>query len=287
MLISGFTFLKNGFVLGYPFIESIKSILPIVDEFVIALGDGEDNTYEQLIALQKEYPKIKIIPTIWCEMMTTRGYIYGQQKMIAQFNCSGKWAFYLEADEVVHEKDLAKIKQACIDYQDDESVEALVFDYLHFWGNSSTYLWSPSWYRSEPRIIKSSIRTYAPDGLYWIVVDSKKVGRYPKGKKIGATMYHYGWVRSEQQAELKASKVKKYWNKTSSDNIDYTQVDRYTLKKFTDSHPAVMGSYLSSSKEVINTAPDYKLTRKDIINRFRLKLESLFNLDFSKRHYTR
>lgn len=142
MLISGFTFLKNGAILGYPFIESIQSILPIVDEFIVALGDGEDDTYQQLLALQEQHPKIKIILTTWSEVMTTRGYIYGQQKMIAQFNCSGKWAFYLEADEVIHEADLDAIKQACVQYQDDANIEALVFDYLHFWGNSSERFYS-------------------------------------------------------------------------------------------------------------------------------------------------
>ena len=34
MKISGFTFLRNGQRLGYPFVASIRSILPLVDEFV-------------------------------------------------------------------------------------------------------------------------------------------------------------------------------------------------------------------------------------------------------------
>ena len=39
------------------------------------------------------------------------------------------------------------------------------------------YLDSPGWYRSEARIIKNSIRSYAPDGLFWLVLDgNKKVG---------------------------------------------------------------------------------------------------------------
>ena len=32
MKVSAFTFIKNGQILGYPFVQSIKSILPIVDE---------------------------------------------------------------------------------------------------------------------------------------------------------------------------------------------------------------------------------------------------------------
>ena len=46
MKVSGFTFIKNGQILGYPFLQSIQSILPIVDEFVINVGESEDNTLE-------------------------------------------------------------------------------------------------------------------------------------------------------------------------------------------------------------------------------------------------
>jgi len=285
MLISGFTFLRNGAMLGYPFLQSIKSVLPIVDEFVISLGDCEDNTLEQLEALAKTEPKIKIIQTTWNEVMTTRGYVYGQQKMIAQFNCSGKWAFYLEADEVVHEEDLEKIKQACIQYENDDNVEALVFDYLHFYGNKNTYLWSPSWYRSEPRIIKNSIRTYAPDGLYWIVLKSKKVGRYPKAKHTGAKIYHYGWVRTEEQADLKDEKISKYWNASAGDKLDYSKIDAYILKEFNNAHPQVMHNFLIPADGIFKADPNYQLTSKDKKNRFRLKIEAKINVDFSKRHY--
>ena len=43
MKVSGFTFLRNGQRLGYSFVASICSILPLVDEFVIALGPCEDD----------------------------------------------------------------------------------------------------------------------------------------------------------------------------------------------------------------------------------------------------
>ncbi len=110
MKVSGFTFIKNGEILGYPFIESIKSILPIVDEFVVNVGESEDNTLELIKEINN--PKIRIIESKWNDKMKDRGYVYGQQKMIAQFNCTGDWAFYLEGDEVVHEDDLPKIKEA-------------------------------------------------------------------------------------------------------------------------------------------------------------------------------
>ena len=110
MKISAFTFIKNGQILGYPFVQSIQSILPIVDEFVINVGESEDNTLALIKSIAN--PKIRIIESLWNHKMQDRGYVYGQQKMIAQFNCSGDWAFYIEGDEVYHEKDLEKIRES-------------------------------------------------------------------------------------------------------------------------------------------------------------------------------
>ena len=206
--VSGFTFIRNGVQLGYPFIASIKSILPIVDEFVIAVGESDDDTLAQIESLNE--PKIRIIQTVWNENMRDRGYVYGQQKMIAQFNCTGDWAFYLEGDEIVHEDDLAKIQAAMNHYWHDEDVEALVFDYYHFYGNKNTCLNSPAWYRTEARIIKNSVRTYAPDGLFWLVLEKNKIGRYPKAAHTQAKIYHYGWMRHEEQMNLKVKKIQPY-----------------------------------------------------------------------------
>src|SRR4051812_34347641 len=61
--ISGFTFLRNGTKLGFPFEASIRSLLPLVDEFVIAVGQGDDDTRERLVALGD--PKIRIVDTVW------------------------------------------------------------------------------------------------------------------------------------------------------------------------------------------------------------------------------
>jgi len=108
--VSGFTFIKNGETLGYPFLESIKSVLPIVDEFVIAVGQSQDKTLEKIKSIKSK--KIRIIQSIWNEKMHDRGFVYAQQKMVAQFNTTGDWAFYLEGDEVIHENDLAIIFMA-------------------------------------------------------------------------------------------------------------------------------------------------------------------------------
>jgi hypothetical protein len=282
MKISAFTFIKNGQILGYPFIESINSILPIVDEFIINIGESEDKT----LALIRSIPnqKIRIIQSVWSEKMLDRGYVYGQQKMIAQFNCTGDWAFYIEADEVYHEEDLLKIKDSMRLHLNDENVEALVFDYYHFYGNSNTYLDSPGWYRSEARIIKNSVRSYSPDGLFWLVLDSNKKGRYPKAKHTGASCYHYGWIRNEDQMNLKSKKVKKYWGETHT-KIDYTQIDLRIIREFKGTHPKVLEKWLPNKPGVFQADKAYIPTNKENKHQIMMKLEKFFGLELSKKHF--
>src|ERR1700690_4559261 len=234
MKVSGFTFLRNGQKLGYPFVASIRSILPIVDEFVIALGPCEDDTEQRVREIGD--PKIRIIPTQWNERIqpdySLKGFVYGQQKSIALFNCTGDWAFYLEADEVVHENDLPKIRAAMEKHLDDARVEALVFDYLHFYGNANTYAWSPGWYRSEVRIIRNTIPAWGPEGLSFIVLEKHKKGRYPRAAQAGATIYHYGWVRRGGRKKLENHEVTKIWAEGAAPAVDYRQVDAAALRRF-------------------------------------------------------
>lgn len=282
MIISAFTFIKNGEILGYPFLESIQSILPIVDEFIINVGDSEDDTLEKIKSIDSH--KIRIIKSQWNEKMQDRGYVYGQQKMISQFNCKGDWAFYIECDEVYHENDLSKISEAMRLHFHNDKVEALVLNFYHFYGNSSSYLDSPGWYRSEARIIKNNIRSYAPDGLFWLILNSNKRGRYPYAKEIGVHCYHYGWVRSEKEMNLKSEKVQQYWGKKHS-KIDYAEIDQKIIKKFKGTHPKIMDSWLPKSDKLFKANSKYKLTRKQKKHRLMIRLENFFSIDLSKKHY--
>lgn len=282
MKVSAFTFIKNGEILGYPFLQSINSILPIVDEFIINVGQSEDNTLDLIKSIPS--PKIRIIESIWNKKMQNQGYVYAQQKMIAQFNCTGDWAFYIEGDEIYHEDELTQIKKLMEENVDDKSVEALVFNFNHFYGNGNSILNSPGWYRSEARIIRNSIRSYATDGLFWLVLDSNKKGRYPKAKHTGATCFHYGWVRSEDQMNLKSKKVQKYWGKPPT-KIDYSQMDQSIIKKFNGTHPKVIEDWLPKASGIYQANPAYKLTSKQKKHRMIIKLEKFFGLDLSKKHY--
>jgi hypothetical protein len=282
MKVSGFTFIKNGRILGYPFLQSIHSILPIVDEFVINVGESEDDTLALIQSIESD--KIRIIHSKWNDSMQDRGYVYGQQKMIAQFNCIGDWAFYVEGDEVYHEDDLDKIKSSMQTYLNNPNIEALIFDFYHFYGNANSYLDSPGWYRSEARIIKNSVRSYAPDGLFWLVLESNKKGRYPRAKHTGVYCYHYGWVRSENEMNLKSEKIQKYWGGKPI-SINYSQMDKLIIKQFSGTHPAVVEDWLPKAQGIFQVDPKYTLTKKQKKHLLMIKLEKLFGLELSKKHF--
>jgi hypothetical protein len=210
--------------------------------------------------------------------------VYGQQKMVAQFNCTGDWAFYIEGDEIYHENDLDRIYMSMKENLDNPEVEALIFDFYHFYGNANSYLDSPGWYRSEARIIKNSLRTYAPDGLFWLVLDNNKTGRYPRAKHTGAKCYHYGWVRSEAQMNLKSKKVQKYWG-GEANKIDYSKMDQSIIKEFKGSHPKIIQDWIPNDIELFTVDPSYKLTKKQKKHRIMIIFEKLFGLELSKKHY--
>ena len=284
MKVSGFTFIRNGTLLGYPYIESIRSVLPLCDEFIVAVGAGDDDTLERIKAIDSN--KIMIVETHWNESMQDRGFVYAQQKMIAHYNCSGDWAFYLEGDEVLHEDDLPTIRASMERHLNDPRIEALVFDYKHFFGSPEWLAISPGWYRRAPRIIRNTIRSWSPDGLFFVVMDQNKRGRYPRAALAGAPIYHYGHVRSVKAMREKVQRVGRYWGEDHPLFNGY-QIDRRTIAHFAGTHPKIIGDWLMNEAETsLNLDSDYQPTKRELKHRGLMVLEKLLGCELSKKHYS-
>jgi glycosyltransferase involved in cell wall biosynthesis len=282
--ISGFTFIRNGVSLGFPFEASIRSLLPLVDEFVVAVGQGSDETLARIRAMAD--PKIRIIETRWNERMADRGFVYAQQKMIAQYSCTGDWAFYLEGDEVVHEAELAAIRASVERHHANAAVEALVFDYYHFYGTPQWIAISPGWYRRECRLIRNTIRSYAPDGQYWLVTHEHKRGRNPHAALANAHIYHYGWVRRNEAMQKKIDQISKYWAKEHAAIVKYSRFDRRALKPFMGTHPQAVQQWLAlEAEQILAIDPNYRPTPKENKHHFMQQVETLTGLDFSRKHF--
>ena len=254
MKISGFSFVRNGVKLYYPIKEAIESVLSVCDEFVVAVGRGDedDTTRREIESIGN--PKVKIIDTVWEEKYCKKGAINAVQTDIAKEHCSGDWLFYLQADEVVHEKYLPVIKKRCEELLDNHEVEGILFKYLHFWGDYNHYHGGHGWYPNEIRIIRNREDIHSWQSAqsfrkfdYWEHPRQPEGHRKLKVAKVDAYIYHYGWVRPPHLMQNKSKALNSiHWGKDKANDyytkapkeFDYGPLDR--LKEFKGTHPNVM-----------------------------------------------
>lgn len=279
MKISGFTFMRNTDKLYYPLRESLLSVLPVVDEMVIALaqGDDDDRTPELIGGIGSD--KIRVIPTEWDLETFREGTIYAQQTDLAKSHCSGDWLIYLQSDEVVHEKYLPLIREYCGRYLDDRRVEGFLFRYKHFFGDYGHYLRSHAWYPREIRVVRNlpEIHSWGDAQSFRYIasfngIDYRKHAdtRPLRVIEIPAEIYHYGWVRPPGLMQTKTRVMNKaYHDPDKIDRIfdqrppdfDYGALSR--LSVFSDSHPEVMKEFISRFdwEDRLHYEPDYKPSR--------------------------
>ncbi len=242
MKISGFTIIKNAVSNDYPIVEAIQSILPVVDEMIVLVGDSADDTIALIESIGSA--KIKIHHSVWDASLRSGGTVLADEtnKAFALIDPSSDWAFYIQGDEVIHEQYHETIKKACTQYASDKKVDGLLFKYLHFYGTYNYVGDSRKWYNHEVRVIKNDKNIQA----YKDAQGFRKAGEKLMVKPIDAFVYHYGWVKSPAQMMKKQKEVSRFWHgdevlKTHAaipDYFDYTAFD--SLEKFTGNHPMVM-----------------------------------------------
>ena len=264
MKVSGFSVIKNAVIFGYPVSESIRSVIPLCDEFIVAVGDSSDGTRQLIESIND--PRIKIIDTVWDENLRTGGRVLASETNKA-FNAVAQdtdWAFYIQGDEVVHEKYVDNIRGAMLKYLPDQKVDGLLFKYLHFWGSYDYVGQSSRWYKNEIRVIRNDRNIYSYRDAQGF---RKQHNQKLKVKPIEAYIYHYGWVREPKAMLNKALGVGKYWSEEGYDEkkirfdeneFDYNEID--ALEKFTGTHPAVMHERIAK----MNWKFDYDISRNKI-----------------------
>jgi len=241
MKVSGFTFVRNAVTFDFPIVEAITSILPICDEFVVAAGDSGDATTDLIRRIGD--PKIRIIETVWDPRYFVRGAIYAQQTNLALAECSGDWCFYLQADEVIHEADLATIRRCMETNLRREEVEGFLFRYLHFWGDYRHYHKAHCWYDKEIRVIRNGLGIES-----WHDAQGfRRRGRKLRAVDSKATVYHYGYVRHPMTMRKKQHAMDAVYHAAGQSAeprqekavpFDYYPLDHLPI--FEGTHPRVM-----------------------------------------------
>jgi glycosyltransferase involved in cell wall biosynthesis len=252
MKISGFTFCKNAIKYDYPIVESIKSILPIVDEYVVNVGKSEDDTLELIQSIGD--PKIRIVESVWDESMRKDGLIFSQQTNVALRRCTGDWAFYLQADEVIHENDLPGLIRKMKETLPKPNILGLSFRYLHFYGDY--YSINPWFYRRAVRIIRNNGEVESFGDAVGFCNKKTKGFIYPKDNRqclpSGARIFHYGYVKDSRVLieKVRYQASRHHGDVIPDDQARKLEKERYEfdqydiLKEFRDRHPEVMSARL-------------------------------------------
>jgi hypothetical protein len=256
MKVAGFTFIRNAVKNDYPIVEAITSILPICDEFIVMLGNSEDETGDLIRGINS--PKIKIIDTVWDDSLRAGGLVFAVEtdKALRAISPDADWAFSIQGDECVHEKYLPLIKKEMEDNLGNTKVEGLLFKYLHFYGSYDYYGHSRRWYRREIRIVRNNkaVHSYRDaQGFRW---NNRKINV----KLIDAYIYHYGWVRPPSGLTSKLRNFNRFYHNDAwmAENLpetfefDYTYKNPDRLIHFTGTHPAVMEQRIAATNWNLN-----------------------------------
>jgi len=237
--VSGCTIIRSSAGFDYPLEESIRSLLPLVDEVVVVAHRGDVRARDKVGAVGDA--RVMMVETDWDEGPSGRGRVLARQTNIALERCRYPWVLYLQADEVLHEDGYDAVRAALARYQDDEDVDALSFRFLHFEGSYDFV--NPFRYRRQCRLVRN-------DGRLESVRDAAGFGRRD-GRRLrirgsGARIFHYGWVRPPAQLKAKTlalaalyhdeAQVARRWASVAAETIGNVEL----AFRWRGAHPAVM-----------------------------------------------
>jgi hypothetical protein len=267
MKVTGFTFVRNAIKYDYPVTEAIRSILPLCDEVVVSVGNSDDGTLELIQSIGS--PKIRIFHSVWDDSLKEGGLILSVEtnKALDHVSADTTWAFYIQADEVVHEDDYPAIRAAMEQYKDDQRVEGLLFNYRHFYGSYDYVGDSRTWYQKEIRVIRNDKRIRSYKDAQGFRLGDRKL----QVKPVKAWMHHYGWVKNPEEQRAKIRNSAKMYKGNEQEVLNkvekVTEVFDYSelvdsLERFTGQHPALMQERI----KMRNWQFDHDISQKNFKN---------------------
>jgi hypothetical protein len=271
MKVAGFSFIMNAVKYDYPIVEAILSILPLCDEFVIAVGKSDDNTLELIQSIDSS--KIRIIETVWDNSLRKDGAVLAKEtdKAFQSVSDDVDWAFYIQGDECLHEQYYDIVREEMLRWKNDSRVDGLLFKYKHFYGTYDYIGIAPRWYGNEIRIVRKNKNIYSyRDAQGFRKDDNKKLNVKP----IEAFIYHYGWVRHPENMLRKINEFGQLYHDDSqmekyiikADEFDYSNID--ALSRFDGTHPKVMEERIKR----INWKFDHDISKRNLSFKYKFKM---------------
>lgn len=269
MKVTGFTFIRNASKNDYPIKEAILSVLPVCDEFIVALGNSDDDTEALVKSIASD--KLKFINTIWDDSQKEGGKVFALEtdKAMIAIAPDSDWIIYIQGDEAIHEDYLPVIKKEMELELNNSNVEALLLKYRHFYASYDYLAESRRWYRREVRVLKNLPGIHSYRDAQGFRINDRKL----KVKLIDAYVYHYGWVKPPASLQGKVRNFNQFYqtkdwieeNYPVQKDFDMRNADR--LVHFKDSHPKVMQTRIQAAnwkfdKDLTKETPKMNFRRR-------------------------
>lgn len=288
MKVCGFTFIRNAEKFDFPIVEAITSALPICDHFVVAVGKSADNTRQIIQNISPD--KITIVDTVWDDSLKKGGAVYADETNKA-FNAipdEFDWCFYIQGDEVLHEKYLDEVQNLMLKNLDRKEVDGLLFGFHHFYGTFDYVGDCRHWYRKEIRVVRNDKTIQSYRDAQGFRKNGEKLNVVP----VNAEIYHYGWVRHPRFMQEKIESVIQFYDGISENEVvqkageqEFNYSGEYdALARFEGTHPAVMNERIKRLNWQVEI--DLKRTNMKLKYRILYKIEKWFGVRlFEYRNY--
>ena len=271
MKVCGFSIIRNAVKYDYPVVAAIQSVLPLVDKFILLVGEGEDDTLALVTSISD---KIEIHHSVWDDTLRKGGRVLAVEtdKAFQLIPNEYDWVIYIQADEVLHEQDYNTIRNAMTQNVNRKDVDGLLLKYFHFYGSYDYVATSSNWYRNEIRIIKNDKKIFSFRDAQGF---RKQPNEILKVVPIDATVYHYGWVKPPEKMQKKVYDFQKLWHDNdwisqkfkSNGAFDYSGID--SLSRFVGSHPMAIHKRIQEKNWVFEfDITKEKLSFKEKIKRW-------------------
>jgi len=198
------TLSHQSMILDYCLEASIRSAMDLCDEVWINEGGSDDGTLFLLAALQEEYGnRLQVFTREWSH---TRRMWTDERNFLIDNTPDDAYILCIDADEVLHENDIPKIKQAT-----NMNCPAISFDMIHFYARPNYYIEGPVWYKAHTRLWhkKTGIRLVhrdkgCADDVLW---PNGLPAHWAGFAKPGVKLYHYGNCRDPKALGRKSKKA--------------------------------------------------------------------------------
>lgn len=284
MDIAGFTIVRNATALDFPLEASVRSVLPGVDEFVLAVGESEDDTRERALRLAEAEPKVRLLDTVWD--LTAGATVLSTQTNFAMAACRARWGIYIQADEVLADGGASALRAQIVSADHDAKVEGLVVDYLHFYGGLDTIGVSRRWYRREVRVVRlgAGVQSYQDAQGFRVGAENRRV----RSRRSGVRMYHYGWARPLWALEAKRRLDHEIYPTERVKNPERPLLPWHPgLRAFTGQHPTSVAEWIAARRTSTNYIEPPRYNRDALRLALSLGVERLTGWrPFEYRNYT-